>query len=489
MIEVFLVAIYFSLLVIILVYCVLEAHLAWKYIRSKRDQSIGERPKMDNFPLVTVQLPVFNELYVMDRLIDSIAAFEYPKERMQIQVLDDSTDETLEISRRKVEEYQAKGFDIELIHRVDRSGFKAGALQHGLKTAKGEFIAIFDADFLPNTDFLLQTLPYFDQDKIGLVQTRWEHINEDYSLLTRVQAFFLDAHFTVEQQGRNYGGYFMNFNGTAGVWRKETISDAGGWQADTLTEDLDLSYRAQMKGWVFKYLENIESPAELPADIAAFKSQQFRWIKGGAETARKILPKIVQTDLPFSIKLNAFSHLLSSSLYIIILLMVFLSVPLLLLKNTYIEQEYVHYGSLFLLSNVAVAFMYYVTTVFREDTTWKGILKCTIMLPLFLIMTMGLSLHNGLAAIRGLLGEKTPFIRTPKFNIIGESDAWKNKQYAVSKISGMTYMEGLAAIYFLTALILPYLFPHLGFGFYLLHIIAFISFSSVFLYSVKHALR
>ncbi len=491
MLEVILLAIYLVLLFCILIYCIAESHLAMQYAKHKKQESGREvtvAKKLEHYPFVTVQLPIFNELYVVERLIDSIAEFDYPKDRFEIQVLDDSTDETLQISQAKVGEYKAKGYQIDLVRRPDRKGFKAGALQYGLQTAKGEYIAIFDADFLPDPAFLKATIPSFDDPAIGVVQTRWEHINENYSLLTKVQAFFLDAHFSVEQAGRDICGFFLNFNGTAGVWRRETILDAGGWQADTLTEDLDLSYRAQMKGWKFTYLEEFGSPAELPADIAAFKSQQFRWIKGGAETARKILPRIFKSDLPFAIKFNAFSHLMSSSLYIIILLLVTLSVPLLFVKNSYIEQEYIHYGSLFFLSNIAIAYVYYIATIYRSENKWVGIKKCLVMLPLFLVMTMGLSLHNGLAAIRGLLGEKTPFIRTPKFNIKGVKDAWTDKKYVATKISFMTLMEGFAALYFLGAIVAALAFESIGWEFLLLHVTAFIGFVSIFIYSLSHAL-
>ncbi len=440
---------------------------------------------IEEYPMVTVQLPVFNEMYVVERLIDAVAAFDYPKERLQIQVLDDSTDETVAISAKKVKEYQEKGFDIVLLHRVDRKGFKAGALQAATPKAKGQYIAIFDADFIPKKDFLLTTLAYFDHPEVGVVQTRWEHLNKNYSLLTKVQAFFLDAHFTIEQTGRNASGYFINFNGTAGVWRKATIIDAGGWQADTLTEDLDLSYRSQMKGWEFVYVEDIGSPSELPADMRAFRSQQFRWIKGGAETARKILPKILRSDLPWSVKLNAFSHLLSSSVYIIIFLTAFLSVPLLMVKNTYIETEYIHYGALFFLSNISVAFVYYISTHYREKERKHRFLYYLYMLPLFLILTMGLSLHNALAAIRGLLGEKTPFIRTPKFNLMSGKDDWHDKAYTSREIEFLTIVELAITFYFFGAI--AYSFYIMDLTLVPLYLIAGIGFAISSWYSIKHA--
>ncbi|MCL4131462.1 UNVERIFIED_CONTAM: hypothetical protein GTU68_035460 [Idotea baltica] len=425
-------------------------------------------------------------MYVVERLIDAVVKFDWPKDKLEIQVLDDSTDETVAITAAKVAEYKAKGFDIVQICRIDRVGYKAGALQAGLEVSKGAFIAIFDADFLPQKDFLLQTMPFFHREKCGLVQTRWQHINENYSLLTRVQAFFLDAHFKVEQEGRNCSNYFMNFNGTAGVWRKATIRDAGGWQADTLTEDLDLSYRAQMKGWNFLYLENVLSPAELPADIQSFKSQQFRWIKGGAETAKKILPQITKSNLPFKIKVNAFSHLLSSSLYVTIFLTVLLSVPLLIFKNTYIETEYVHFSAPFLLSNVAVGFVYFISS-FDKNNKLGSFLNYLFMLPMFLIITMGLSLHNTLAVIRGFWGEKTPFIRTPKFNILNKEDIWNNKKYVIGKIDKVTIAEGFMSLYFMAGII--YGISIQEYNLIPLHLIAFSGFSAVFIYSIVHRMQ
>ncbi len=488
MLEIFVIVFYVILLVTIMIYCFLELGLAWSYLRAKgkapEEKTFPAHWKEEDYPMVTVQLPVFNEMYVMQRLIDNVAAFEYPKSRLQIQVLDDSTDETIEISRAKVEEYKAKGFDISLHHRVDRKGFKAGALQEGMATCKGEFIAIFDADFMPDPQFLMRTIPYFEDEKIGVVQSRWQHINENYSLLTRVQAFFLDAHFTVEQRGRNVNGYFINFNGTAGVWRKETIEDAGGWQADTLTEDLDLSYRAQLKGWKFFYREELLSPAELPADMQSFKSQQFRWIKGGAETARKLLPKVLRSKFPFSVKLNAFTHLLSSSVYVLIFLLVTVSIPLLFVKNTYFTTPYIHYGAPFILTTVAVAIMYFISSG-SQVYKLKGFLNYLFMLPLFLIVTMGLSLHNAIAVLRGFSGEKTPFIRTPKFNLLTEKDQWKAKKYVSHKLEFLTVVEGFMALYFLAGI--AYGLKILDFSLMPIHLMAFLGFSTVFYYSVKQA--
>jgi len=320
-------AVYCGALVYITVFCLMQLQLLWIY---RRIDTIGEL-RSDNgssYPIVTIQLPVFNELYVVERLIDNICALDYPSDKLQIQVLDDSTDETLDLTQKKVDEYQDKGFDIQLIHRKDRTGYKAGALANGMKTARGEFIAIFDADFMPNKDFLLRTLPYFADSKVGVVQTRWEHLNRDYSLITKLQAFQLNVHFTIEQSGRQAADYLLQFNGTAGVWRAKAIEDAGGWEADTLTEDLDLSYRAQLKGWSIKYLEDVGSPAELPAEMNGLKSQQFRWMKGGAETARKMIPSVWRSPLSFSKKMHATIHLLSSTIFVFVFVIGVFSVPL-----------------------------------------------------------------------------------------------------------------------------------------------------------------
>ena len=486
MAEIITLILFVGLLTGILIYCLLELPLALHYLRYRKNRNT-EKPILSansTYPIVTVQLPVFNEKYVVERLIEQVCKFDYPKDKLEIQVLDDSTDETLDISKNKVAEYQAKGFDIKVLHRTDRTGFKAGALQKGMQQCRGEFIAIFDADFLPEPDFLKLTLPHFEDEKIGVVQTRWGHLNKDYSILTRIQAFFLDAHFTVEQAGRFSQGYFMNFNGTAGIWRKATIIDAGGWQADTLTEDLDLSYRAQMRGWQFEYLDTVYSPAELPADMPSFKSQQFRWIKGGAETARKILPQIVKSDLPFSVKKNAFIHLLSSSVYLLVFSLVIISLPMLWFKNTFISMEYNQFGMPFLFSTIAIIFFFYAANKdnFKEK---GGFSNYILILPLFLITTMGLSLHNALAALRGLLKEKTPFIRTPKMNILDKKDSFKKKKYISRKIDKITILEGLLTLYFLGGLYLAFIKN--DFSLFPLHLMAFLGFGIVFFFSVKHA--
>ncbi|MBK6947910.1 MAG: glycosyltransferase [Haliscomenobacter sp.] len=406
------------------------------------------------FPFVTVQLPLYNEQYVVERLIDNIAQFDYPKDRFEIHVLDDSTDETQELVRNKVNYYKALGFNIEQIRRKVRKGYKAGALKDGMEFAKGEFMAIFDADFLPRPDFLRRTVPHFQDERVGVVQTRWEHINEDYSLLTRLQAFQLNVHFTVEQVGRMEGNNFLQFNGTAGLWRRQAIEDAGGWEADTLTEDLDLSIRAQLKGYKIKFLEDIGAPAELPAEMNSYRSQQFRWMKGGAETAKKMLPTIWNSDLSFGKKLHASMHLMASSIFVIVFILGVSSVPLVYTIN----HLALNYGfdkdsfTGFLVGLLVVAAVFYVANIqspVRKESLPKAIFKYITLFPTFLALSMGLSLHNMIAVIEGWRGKKSPFVRTPKFNIQASKDpSLKANKYVMQELSWTTIMEGFLTMYF-----------------------------------------
>ena len=485
-----LLALYIVALGYITVYCLMQVHLLYYYSRHHRRHTQEELPTAesnDSLPVVTVQLPIFNELYVVERLVDNIVKFDYPKDKLEIQILDDSTDETVEISRRKVEEYRAQGVDINLIHRIDREGYKAGALKHGLKFAKGEFIAIFDADFLPYPDFLLKTIPHFDDKEVGVVQTRWEHINKNYSLLTRLQAMQLDVHFRVEQQGRRAGNCLLQFNGTAGMWRRTTIEDAGGWEADTLTEDLDLSYRAQLKGWEIVYLEALGSPAELPAEMNGLKSQQFRWTKGGAETARKMLPTIWRSQLSFRKKLHASAHLLSSSVFVSILLMAVLSVPLMFfLDNVSFGGPY---GFALFIALIAVSIVYYVANVEAlrgQESYLRLLLKFIFLFPVFLSLSMGLSLHNTIAVLQGYRGKKSAFIRTPKFNIMGIRDSFRQRhKYLSRKVGWTTIFEGVLALYFLASVIIGfYVIDHKSFLIYPT-MLAF-GFGMICYYSIRH---
>ena len=472
-------------LTLIFLYTIAQIHLAYKYLKCR-----GERDKPDkeieNHPKVTVQLPIFNEKYVVNRLIDAVSKFEWPKDKLEIQVLDDSTDETVDIIARKTKELQQKGIDIKHVRRDDRVGFKAGALEYGQKRAKGEYIAIFDADFIPKSNFLNKTIPQFDDPGVGMVQTRWGHINKDYSILTRMQAFALDAHFTVEQVGRNTSGFFMNFNGTAGVWRKECINDAGGWQHDTITEDLDLSYRAQLKGWNFKYLEDVVSPAELPVAISALKTQQYRWTKGAAETARKNLKKVLKSDLPLRMKLHACSHLLNSSVFVLVLLISLVSVPLLWVKNLSPELSLIFKLTSFFIIGLAMWVVFYASSLAKDDgTTWQKTKRLAWMFPAFLTISMGFSYHNTIAVVRGFAGKISPFIRTPKFNITNISDNWKSNKYLISQIKGETIVEAFISLYFLGGIISAFILK--DFGLMPFHLMLFIGFSFITFHAIYEA--
>lgn len=472
----------------IFLYCTTQVILVVAYLRSLRGFKSAEvlPIAIDSLPKVTVQLPVFNELYVVERLIDSIVKLNYPKDKLQIQVLDDSTDETLELSRRKVEHYKQQGFDIELVQRPDRVGYKAGALQYGLQFATGELIAIFDADFIPNVDFLEKTVPHLQNPAIGLVQTKWEHLNKSYSILTRVQAFALDAHFNIEQSGRYAEGVFMHFNGTAGIWRRTCIEDAGGWSADTLTEDLDLSYRAQLKGWKFVFLGEVGSPAELPVVMSAIKSQQFRWNKGPAEVSRKLLMKVLLSDLPFKVKWHGFFHLLNSSINIFILGTAILSVPLLYFKAIWGQSFVFTAIYFFMLGFLGLAGFYMVAQVKEERSITKGLISFFVLFPSFLSLSMGLSLHNCIAVVRGLMGEKTAFIRTPKLNINGKTDAWQLKRYNIGKLSLINISEALLSVYFLLGIYIAVKYNE--YGLLPFHLLLFLGFFFISFYSIKHSL-
>ncbi|MGB2758764.1 MAG: cellulose synthase family protein, partial [Maribacter stanieri] len=400
------IVIYSISLLLIFFYSLAQLNLLINYLSQKRENTTAPKfnlldPK--EIPFVTIQLPVFNEEYVMDRLLENIAKIEYPKSKLEIQVLDDSTDDTVITTAASVAKLQETGLDIQHITRTDRSGFKAGALKEGLKVAKGEFIAIFDADFLPASDWLKKTVIYFKDEEIGVVQTRWGHLNRDYSTLTKIQAFALDAHFTLEQVGRNSKGHFINFNGTAGIWRKECIIDAGNWEGDTLTEDLDLSYRAQLKDWKFKYLEDVETPAELPVVISAARSQQFRWNKGGAENFRKTVWSVVKAkNIPFKTKFHGVMHLLNSSMFLCVFLVALLSIPSLYIKNTYGHLDWVFsLLSLFTVSTIILFVCYWFTYKSIQGSGFNNFVDYIRIFFTFFSVALGFSLHNTIAVIEG----------------------------------------------------------------------------------------
>jgi cellulose synthase/poly-beta-1,6-N-acetylglucosamine synthase-like glycosyltransferase len=443
-----------------------------------------KEPKLpEELPMVTIQLPLYNEYFVVERLIRSVCNIKYPKEKLEIQVLDDSTDESQELCKSLVEEYKQKGFNIKYIHRTDRTGYKAGALKNGLELAEGEFVAIFDADFVPNENFLLKTIPYFSDPQIGMVQTRWEHLNEEYSYLTRAQALALDGHFVLEQQVRNKAGFFINFNGTAGIWRKSAIIDAGNWEPDTLTEDLDLSYRAQLRGWKFVYLNDVTSPAELPADINALKTQQFRWTKGAVETAKKLLPRVLKADLPLKVKLECFVHLTSNIVFPFIIIVALLNVPIVLIKNTVGGfDEFYSFMSIFVLASIST-FLFYMYAQKAIHLDWR---RRLLLFPVFLAGSMGFAVNNTKAVLEALIGKKTGFARTPKEGIVGTAPQPKVNKYKSNKFSWTVLFEILLALYFVVGIgISAYFLEIAAIPFQLLFLLGF---GTVGYLSLRHAL-
>lgn len=416
-------------------------YLYWKHY--KRAPKLATPPDPASWPVVTVQLPLYNEFYVVERLIESVCRLDYPKDRLEIQVLDDSTDETRDRARKLVELKRAQGFDVHYLPRADRQGYKAGALAWGLSQARGEFLAIFDADFLPQPDFLRLTVPHFAAPRIGMVQTRWGHVNAGYSLLTRLQSLFLDGHFMLEHTARNRSGAFFNFNGTAGVWRRETVSDAGGWADDTLTEDLDLSYRAQLRDWKFLFLPEVVCPGELPVDIGGFRSQQHRWTKGALQVAKKVLPVIWRSPLPFFVKLESTVHLTANLGYAMVLLLSILLFPSLLARQTFAWPQAVNVLELaaFLLTSLSVAWFYIVV---QREILPKGARLNVRDLPALMAFGVGMCLNNTRAIWEAVFGVATEFRRTAKFDIRAVGDAWRDKRYRTAFDRSGLFEVGLA---------------------------------------------
>lgn len=480
--------IYGGLLSFILLYSLAQLQLTVSYLR-KKGTAEERTPELPNeLPHVTVQLPVYNEHHVIERLIDRVCSIDWPLDRFEVQVLDDSSDDTVQLAKARVAHWRSKGVDVVHIQRPDRQGYKAGALGYGLECAKGEFVAVFDADFMPPIDILIETIPWFKDPTVGVVQTRWGHLNKDSNLLTRLQAFGLDAHFTVEQAGRNRLGHFINFNGTAGVWRKSCIIDAGGWEQDTLTEDLDLSYRAQLKNWKFKYLEDVVSPAELPAVMNALKTQQYRWNKGAAECVVKNLPKVLRDkDLSTSTKVHAMVHLMGSTVFVSILGTALLSVPVLWIKHLFPElRSLFNLAVIFTFALIVLAIFYWAAH-HEKINSFRSLLRFLWTFPLFLSVSMGLSLHNAIAVIEGYMGRKTPFIRTPKMGDRAQGASVFRDGYLRSVIAPMTIMEVLLAAYAVGGLVLAFHLKDAGLVPY--HLMLAIGFGSVAYYSIAHSLR
>jgi len=489
--ETLVIVLYTISLLLIFMYSLAQLNLLFNYLSSKKvkdDSPKFDLSNPDEIPYITIQLPVYNEMYVMERLLDNIAKIDYPKDKLEIQVLDDSTDETVETTLKHVQKLQATGLDIKHITRTDRKGFKAGALKEGLEIAKGSIIAIFDSDFLPQKDWLKHTVPYFKDEAIGVVQTRWGHINRNYSILTRIQAFALDAHFTLEQVGRNSKGHFINFNGTAGLWRKTCIIDAGNWEGDTLTEDLDLSYRAQLKNWKFKYLEDVETPAELPIVISAARSQQFRWNKGGAENFRKMMGRVIKSkNITAKTKVHGLLHLLNSTMFLNVLIVGVLSIPMLYIKNEYAHlRPYFYVMSFFVMSTIIFFICYWFMYKNIYGSGFKNFIKYIGMFFVFFSIAMGFSLHNSIAVLEGHWGKKSEFVRTPKFNISKYKDNWKNNKYMKRTLSIHVIFEGVLMLYFGFGMYSAFIVGNQGgdFGLFPFHLMLFVGFGYVFFKSI-----
>ena len=467
-------------------YTLLQFHLTVTYIKFKKKKNktpVVPVLSKENI-YVTVQLPLYNEPYVTERLINAVCAFDYPKHLLEIQILDDSNDETIEIADTITESWQKKGIDIKVVRRPDRTGFKAGALKYGLEIAKGNFIAIFDADFIPSPDFLKKTVPVLNQDGVGMVQTRWGHTNREYSLLTKAQAFWLENHFRIEQTSRSNLNLFFNFNGTAGIWKKQTIIEAGNWQADTLTEDLDLSYRAQLKGWKFLYLEEVISPAELPPTLSALKGQQFRWTKGGAEVSRKLIPSLIKSKQPLQIKLHAVGHLLNSGVYLAIAISAFLSIPLLFIKDILPSlKPLMMVGTIFFSNFIILAIAYFIAT--RDYFKNKNIFQFVKMFQIYLSFAVGMSFHNSIAVLQGYFGKRTAFIRTPKFNAESNGNI-ALQRFGSAKISS-SFVIYLSLFILFTAAVV-YAIAASNFGFLMFHLTLSLGLALLLFFEIKESM-
>ena len=445
---------YFFVMIILAAYGIHRYALVYNYYKNRKNLP-GPPPEITTWPKVTVQLPIYNERYVIDRLVEAVSQFDYPRDLLEIQVLDDSTDQTQQIAGDCVDRYRALGLPISYIHRDNREGYKAGALQEGLRSASGEFIGIFDADFIPPADFLRRTVPYFSDQKLAMVQTRWSYINRNYSALTEVAAILLDGHFVIEHSARARSGLFFNFNGTAGIWRRTSIDDAGGWQHDTLTEDTDLSYRAQLRGWHFLYLPDIECPSELPVEMNAFKSQQARWAKGLMQTAKKILPRVLRSKESAAVKAEAFFHLTANISYPLMVVMSIILLPAMIVR--FYQgwfQVLVIDLPLFLASTCSISSFYLAAERALYPKTWK---RTFLYLPFVMAVGIGLSVRNAWGVLEALFNVKSEFVRTPKYcveaNATGSNNGdWAKKTYR--KSAGlMPFAEVTLGIYFSLAVV------------------------------------
>jgi cellulose synthase/poly-beta-1,6-N-acetylglucosamine synthase-like glycosyltransferase len=441
---------YFAVMILLSVYGLHRYTLCYHYFKYRKNYRADPPRHFDELPKVTVQLPIFNEQFVIDRLIEAVCAMDYPREKLEIQVLDDSTDETQQVASAIVERYAALGHDIVYLHRTNRMGFKAGALDAGLKVAKGEFIAIFDADFVPPQDWLLNVIHHFAEPEIGMVQTRWTHLNRNYSMLTQIEAILLDGHFVLEHGARARAGEFFNFNGTAGMWRRQAIYDGGGWQHDTLTEDTDLSYRSQMAGWKFKYLPNIECPSELPIEMTAFKTQQARWAKGLIQTSKKILPRVWRSKAPMRVKIEAVYHLTANLSYPLMVIMSALLIPAMICRfyQGWFQMLLIDVP-LFTASSFSIAVFYLMSQRELYPRTWK---RTFYYLPFLMAVGIGLTVTNTKAVMEALFGIKSAFVRTPKYRVAKKGEKSQAAKYR-KRLKLIPWIELLLGCYFLAAIL------------------------------------
>lgn len=473
--------------VFVSIYTVGQFHLLSIYLRKNKSyKRVAPQYEVNNWPKVTVQLPMFNELYVADHVIDACAKLDYPSDKLEIQVLDDSTDETFEIVTKRAAYWQAKGIDVVVIHRENRQGFKAGAMAEATPIAKGEFIAIFDADFRPHPDFLKQTIGYFQEEKVGVVQGRWGHLNRNYNLLTRAQSVLHDAFFIVEQQAREIGGYFLRFNGSAGIWRKSCIDDAGGWSGETLSEDYDLCLRAQLKGWKIVYDVNAVAPAELPVHMIDFKAQQYRWTKGRGQIIKKLLWTIVKADLKPMVKVHAIFDMLNVIILIGIFLFAITSIPIVMMMqdNAYV-QDVLFYVSFSLLNVLIAPVFTWLVLRYYQKTTWGRIKEMFGYFVPFAILMIGTPMFLLVSLVDGFLNKKSFFHRTSKYNAIDKTVSWKDKMYSPTEVPIVTWFEAVLAVFFVLAILVD--FSLFSYGFLPFHITLFLGYSFVFVQSFRRA--
>ncbi|MDH5675571.1 MAG: glycosyltransferase [Myxococcales bacterium] len=441
--EIAIITLYMLVLSVLGLYGFHRGHLLYLYWRHRKEAHVAPG-RFEELPRVTVQLPMFNEMYVAERLMESVAALDYPKDKLEIQVLDDSTDETTEIARKKSEELVARGFDVTFRHRDNRKGYKAGALEEGLHEAKGDYVMVFDADFVPTPSIIRDLIDHFTDPKVGMVQARWGHINRDYSLLTRVQSMMLDGHFVIEHIARNRSGRFFNFNGTAGIWRRSTIVDAGGWEHDTLTEDMDLSFRAQLRGWKFVYVPTALAPAEIPCEMNSFKGQQFRWAKGSAQTTKKLIWTVIRADLPLKVKIECLFHLTNNFAYLFLVILAALQLPNMLMRQRMDSPELLLLDVPLFFSTCISIIIFYLTT---HQALYGDLRSAVKRLPVMMAVSIGLSINNARAVLEGLVGVQSEFVRTPKHGVEQNRDGWVKKRYKAGAATISTYLEILFGLY------------------------------------------